>query len=80
MIQAGLAGLTDEQQLYNRYYWFLRFAELTKARTGCNAGLDQQAFKLLDGAGCQVDWAIIESVTKRVQQEVKDIVIEGGSE
>jgi hypothetical protein len=65
----GLAELDALTLFYNRYYWFKRFVKQHEARFGFDAGLEQQAFKLLEGAPEDVDWAVLGHLNARVQGE-----------
>ena len=54
------ANLAAEDRLYNRYLWFRRFANAHLAKFGEDAGIEQQAFQILDQAECDVDWSQVE--------------------
>src|SRR5947208_683299 len=55
----GAGEAPDPQRLfYNRYYWFVRFVALRQAADGYDAGLEQQAFKMLEEADREVDWEV----------------------
>ncbi|HEV2915033.1 MAG TPA: hypothetical protein VGX92_17280 [Pyrinomonadaceae bacterium] len=54
--------LGREDAFYNRYFWFKRFATLKQERDGYDAGLEQQAFQLLEQAEFDLDWALIEQL------------------
>lgn len=54
--------LTPEDLLNNRYFWFLRFAHSYHTAFGDDAGIDQQAFQILEQAECEVDWLIVEQL------------------
>jgi hypothetical protein len=60
--RAGLGRLDDRQLFYNRYYWFKRFAAALAAVDGYDAGIEQQAFKLLENAPPDVEWSFIEQI------------------
>jgi hypothetical protein len=47
---------------YNQYYWFKRFVCERDAARGHDAGLEQQAFQLLESAPDDVDWSVIEAI------------------
>lgn len=68
--ELGFSGLSNAAVFYNRYYWFLLFSKLYQAKHGFDAGLEQQAFKLLESAGPDVDWAFVEDISNRVTKEV----------
>jgi hypothetical protein len=63
-------GLTPQAMYYNRYYWFLKFAKLYMRKHGSDAGMEQQAFQLLEQMDCEIDWYIVEQIDKQVDQEV----------
>lgn len=47
--------LTDQDRFYNEYFWFKRFAVLYQASHGFDAGVEQQAFEILERAAIDVD-------------------------
>jgi hypothetical protein len=55
---------------YNRYHWFLTFAMMYPVKHGADAGLDQQAFQLLENATDEVDWLVIHQIETRVVGDV----------
>ena len=61
---------TAEELLYNSYYWILKFSKLYGLRNGYDAGIEQQVFKVLENADCDVDWAVVEQITNLVEQEL----------
>lgn len=58
--------------LYNQYYWFLRLKQLRTRQHGPDAGMEQQALQLLEGADCDVDWCVIEAIEQQVDAEMRD--------
>ena len=60
--------LTPEDRLYNRYFWFLRFAHVHHTKYGEDGGIDQQAFQILEYADCDVDWDLLEQLTEKAKQ------------
>jgi hypothetical protein len=56
------ADLTAEDRLYNRYFWFRRFANAHRAKFGEDAGIEQQAFQILEHTDCNVDWSNVEQL------------------
>src|SRR4051794_25528742 len=56
------AELSPSDIFYNRYRWFLTLVKLYHAKHGADAGLDQQAFRLLEEADIEVDWSAIEEI------------------
>jgi len=67
--RVGLAGLGEQRILYNRYYWFLMFSKLFVKRHGPDAGLEQQAFQLLEQASSGLDWREVEKITRLVERD-----------
>jgi len=61
--------LTNEQILYNSYYWMRSFAKLHTLKHGYDAGLEQQVFMLLERADCDVDWEVIERIDHAVGKQ-----------
>ena len=61
-------GLDAAALFYNQYYWFRRFVHLSAAARGYDAGLEQQAFKILEAAPEDVDWSVIESLDARATE------------
>lgn len=53
--------------LYNRYYWFRQFAQLHSEQHGKDAGIEQQAFQILEGSTADIDWAVVEAIDKRIR-------------
>jgi hypothetical protein len=49
---------------YNQYYWFERFVSAWQAAHGKDAGLEQQAFKVLENAPEDVDWDVVGRLLK----------------
>jgi len=64
----SLAGeqLSEQEIFYNKFYWFLAFAQLYKRKQGTNDGLDQQACQILETAPCRFDWTVIEQIESLV--------------
>ncbi|MCA9029701.1 MAG: hypothetical protein KDA66_02770 [Planctomycetaceae bacterium] len=54
--------ITDADLIYNRYYWFRRLVTLFESVYGPDAGVEQQAFQILENANCELDWAMIQKV------------------
>lgn len=59
---AGLDDIPVTSLFYNRYYWFKRFVNQRATVHGYDAGLEQQAFKLLEAAPEDVDWSVLEAL------------------
>jgi hypothetical protein len=57
-------GWSPEDVFYSRYYWFRRFVDLRVASSGPDAGLEQQAFRILEHPhpDCDPDWYVLEQV------------------
>jgi hypothetical protein len=60
----------DSQKLfYNKYYWFVRFVRLYSSKCGQDAGLEQQAFQMLEQESEQLDWSIVEEIDKKANEQ-----------
>ena len=46
----------------NRYYWFTRFACLAQRTFGYDAGIEQQAFQIIEYAECEIDAGLLEQL------------------
>lgn len=55
-------GIDRTTIFYNQYYWFVRFSRLYMKKHGMDAGLEQQAFQMVENADCEIDLAIIDSL------------------
>jgi hypothetical protein len=55
---------------YSRYYWFLMLIRLYQSRTGDDAGMEQQAFQMLEAAEIEINWSIIEAIEAQIQKEI----------
>ena len=60
--------LNDEARFYNAYYWFRRFVKLYMAKLGYDAGLEQQAFKMLEGADFDLNFEVIDLLDKKANE------------
>jgi len=60
--------LDDEARFYNAYYWFQRFVRLHTDKHGYDAGLEQQAFKMLEEASFELDFEVIDMLDKRAKE------------
>jgi hypothetical protein len=69
LTEAGL-HLSKEEVLYNSYYWILKFAKLHALKHGYDAGIEQQVFKVLEQAYCDVDWSVVEQISNLVEKEI----------
>lgn len=68
---AGSLPDLDEATLFcSRYYWFLRSIRLYASTDGPDAGLEQQAYPMLERADLDIDGSIIEQIEARVEMEV----------
>jgi hypothetical protein len=57
------ANLQEEPLiLYNRYFWFRRFIRMHSTKHGKVAGLEQQAFQILEHSMADLDWQVIEAI------------------
>lgn len=66
--RAGIA-LSTEDVFYNSYYWMVRFSKLYQIKQGYDAGIEQQVFQMLEQADFQVDWDMIELLSKRAEAD-----------
>ena len=69
LAEAGF-HLTEQQILYNRYYWIQKFSKLYGLTHGYDAGVEQQVFKVLESADCDVNWNVIQQLADLVEKEV----------
>ena len=60
-------AVDPERLFYNRYFWFLRFATLRQAAHGPDAGLEQQAFKMLEYPEFDVDFQVVNELVARAR-------------
>lgn len=63
------AGFTPSEVFASRYYWFMRLLFLREHRHGYDAGLEQQAFKLLEHPAppCDPDWPALEQLAEQAR-------------
>lgn len=66
--ELGVGEMTEDVAFYNAYYWSLVFAKRYQARQGFDAGIEQEAFKILERAPADIDWQIMERVNQTAQQ------------
>lgn len=61
------SGWSPECIFWSRYYWFRRFADRRIKQIGADAGLEQQAFKILEQPFpmCSPDWSQLASVERK---------------
>ena len=60
------AAIDDGTVFYSQYYWFRLFSRRYCEINGQDAGLDQQAFKLIESADFDVDWAALQEIDSLV--------------
>jgi hypothetical protein len=62
-----LEGVTLDPaaRLYNRYFWFRRFATLWQQAHGYDAGTEQQAFQILENSEAELDWTFVAELDER---------------
>jgi len=60
--------LDDERKFYNAYYWFQRFAKLYMDKHGYDAGLEQEAFKMLEDANLDLDFEVIDMLDAKAKE------------
>lgn len=56
------AELSPQDQVYNRYLWFRRFAIEHNRLFGFDAGVEQQTMQILENADCEIDWNAIQEL------------------
>ena len=66
--ELGAGDLSAPVAFYNAYYWALVFAKRYQARYGFDAGIEQEAFKVLECAPADVDWQVVERINQAAQQ------------
>ncbi|RDU38115.1 hypothetical protein DRW41_00655 [Neobacillus piezotolerans] len=69
-ITAG-SPFTTEQILYSQYYWYVYFKNQYFSKYGYDAGMDQQAFKLIEHIAYElndeVNWDFLEQITNDLE-------------
>jgi hypothetical protein len=65
----GVGDLSELVAFYNAYYWALVFAKRYQGRYGIDAGIEQEAFKVLELAPADVDWLTLERIYQAARQE-----------
>jgi len=53
---------TGIRVFYTRLYWFNRLVQLRRTLSGVDAGLEQQAFKILETPPDGVDWELVDEI------------------
>lgn len=66
--ELGFGDVAEPIAFYNAYYWILVFAKRYQARYGFDAGIEQEAFKMLERAPADVDWQVVERINQTVEQ------------
>jgi len=61
-------SLNNGTRFYNAYYWFRRFLKIYTKKHGSDAGLEQQAFRMLEEAGFELDFEIIGMVDQEMEK------------
>ncbi|WP_053365750.1 immunity 22 family protein [Bacillus sp. FJAT-27245] len=73
-IAAG-SSFTNEQILYSQYYWFVYFKNQYISKYGYDAGMDQQAFQLIEHIAYElhddVNWDILEQITNDLKTDLE---------
>ncbi|WP_059173177.1 hypothetical protein [Bacillus sp. FJAT-27445] len=70
-IAAG-SPFTIEQVLYSQYYWFVYFKNQYFSKYGYDAGMDQQAFQLIEQLTYELDevnWDFLEQITNDLKTD-----------
>lgn len=65
----GLAAMTSVETFYNAFYWFKTFVRQYTALHGPNAGLEQQAYQMLEHAPEGTDWDQLRAVCEQLERE-----------
>ena len=60
----GLGSLSRQQIFYNSYFWLSRFSYLYSKQHGFDAGLQQQAMRILETAQFELDWSVINELDR----------------
>ncbi len=61
---------TESESLCGRYYWFLLAIRSWQKIYGYDAGMEQQALQLLETINAEVDWEAIQTIERKVDEEV----------
>lgn len=83
MFRSQLHRISDLEIFYNSYYWFQVFSRLYMRVHGNDAGLEQQAFKLLEHAGEiheNVDWTLVEQMDNEATDRASKLGIDACGE
>jgi len=56
--------LDDREKFYHGYYWFRRFVRLYTEKHGFDAGMEQQAFQMLENAEFDLDFERVSTIEK----------------
>lgn len=67
--RVGLGDIDEALAFYNAYYWFERFVRARIAEHGPDAGLEQQAFQLLEHAPIELDPDVMTALTERIERD-----------
>ena len=67
--RVGLGPLTPAVCFYNAYYWFKRFVAARSATRGYDAGLEQQAYQMLERAPDDIEWSVLGQIEVRLESE-----------
>ncbi|MDR3405473.1 MAG: hypothetical protein P4L99_23460 [Chthoniobacter sp.] len=75
------AQVSPEAIFWSRYYWFKRFLHTYETCVKKNAGMEQQAFQILEypWPPCEPDWADLETVDRAaVEAAARDLSAASG--
>ncbi|HWO97419.1 MAG TPA: hypothetical protein VNM45_14020 [Bacillus sp. (in: firmicutes)] len=68
-------SFTYEEILYSQYYWFVYFKNHYFSKVGYDAGIDQQAFILMENLSNEldgeIDWELIEDIENQLKIDNK---------
>ena len=67
-VENVIPNLNKQAKFYNSYYWFKRFVALYARIHGYDAGLEQQAFKILELSNFEIDFELTDQLDKLAKQ------------
>ena len=57
-------GIDEKVVFYSRYYWFKLYCKLWTSQFGYDAGLEQQAFQIIESGPDGIDWSVVEDIDR----------------
>jgi hypothetical protein len=73
LLAGSFPDLDTATVFYNKYFWFMRFVRLYALAYGPDAGMEQQAFQLLEAAEFEIDWSVIEEIESEVAMDLDEL-------